>query len=307
MGLARSGSMSAAPRPLGRPLSIRERQIALAVAVARVRRRARETPGQHAAAAEDVRAATDTRGALAERDAQVQYLQQRIALLQDAEAQAVPPVLLAGGSLLRVGGSPLLESLAAWLARSEDDEPADRLRAGLHLLAELLLLRDPAGCACDEAHRAIWRDPAGTIAAARRLARRILSAVAATPPGPPRAEAQESVLPLVDRICRSLLGPTRVAHGHPLSIAAAADHAAYLGTMQAADHPAPPSPHAPQHPPHRARSVHVSQAVFELLGLDAPLRPRILALLSRALVGFLSQLADPCRRSSAVQCHSSAA
>ena len=38
----------------------------------------------------------------------------------------------------------------------------------------------------------------------------------------------------------------------------------------------------------------MSQAVFELLGLDAPLRPRILALLSRALVGLLSQLADSC-------------
>ena len=227
-------------RPLGRPLSIRERQIALAVAVARVRRRAREAPGQRAAPVEDARAATATRGALAERDAQVQYLQQRIALLQDAEAQMVPSVLLAGGSLLRVGGSPLLESLAAWLARCEDDEPAERLRAGLHLLAELLLLReqhptDHAGGAFDEAHRAIWRDPAGTIAAARRLARRILGAVAATPPGPARADAEESVLALGARMCRALLGPPRAAaaHCHPLCLAAAADHAAYLGTTQA--------------------------------------------------------------------------
>jgi len=178
------------------PLSLRERQLALLVALVRQRQRqeaeaAAPAHGGAAPAAAEQQAAEAQAAGLQAAHEQLLYYKQRVALLQAqcAEAGSPSPV-------------PHCQPLALWLEGRDADSPAECVRSGLGLLGGLLLV-EPSR---DGAELALWNEPSGAVAAISRVTQRVLASAAAAQPA--ATAAQEAVLVLASRLCSSLTAPS---------------------------------------------------------------------------------------------------
>ena len=181
------------------PLSLRERQLALLVALVRQRQRRQAEAAAPGGAAATPAAAAQGAGEVQRLDAglqaaheQLRYYKEKLALLQAHCADAAPSPV------------PLCQPLALWLEGRDADSPAETVRSGLSLLGGLLLV-EPSR---DGAELALWNEPSGAIAAIARVTQRVLASAATAQPAPARGAAQEAALVFATRLCSTLSAPS---------------------------------------------------------------------------------------------------